>query len=198
MAKADFNIVLHRKSVFKKALIFCGLLSLSLAGSFFYRPWIYRNQYYSTLKNKRSIPSPWMQNNPNSFAIYLAYLSVLLASSILFLRFFMFLTLHGRGMRFSWWCLLSVCTTYSSIRQRKMNNTKVNWILLVLFCVLTVVFCILLLMIPASDDKIIMLGRIGYWLGLIACAVNVVVQVFEIRRKKRDNKQKASLESVRG
>ena len=159
MVKTDFNIVLHRKSVFKKALI------------------------------KRSIPSPWMQNNPNSFAIYLAYLSVLLASSILFLRFFMFLTLHGRGMRFSWWCLLSVCTTYSSIRQRKMNNTKVNWILLVLFFVLTVVFCILLLMVPASDDKIIMLGRIGYWLGLIACAINVVVQVFEIRRKRRTDKQ---------
>ena len=70
-----------------------------------------------------------------------------------------------------------------------MNNTKVNWILLVLFCVLTVVFCILLLMIPASDDKIIMLGRIGYWLGLIACAINVVVQVFEIRRKRRADKQ---------
>ena len=70
-----------------------------------------------------------------------------------------------------------------------MNNTKVNWILLVLFFVLTVVFCILLLMIPASDDKIIMLGRIGYWLGLIACAINVVVQVFEIRRKRRAYKQ---------
>jgi len=70
-----------------------------------------------------------------------------------------------------------------------MNNTKVNWILLVLFCVLTAVFCILLLMIPASDDKIIMLGRIGYWLGLIACAINVVVQVFEIRRKRRADKQ---------
>ena len=70
-----------------------------------------------------------------------------------------------------------------------MNNTKVNWILLVLFCVLTVVFCILLLMIPASDDKIIMLGRIGYWMGLIACAINVVVQVFEIRRKRRADKQ---------
>ena len=70
-----------------------------------------------------------------------------------------------------------------------MNNTKVNWILLVLFFVLTVVFCILLLMIPASDDKIIMLGRIGYWLGLIACAINVVVQVFEIRRKRRADKQ---------
>ena len=70
-----------------------------------------------------------------------------------------------------------------------MNNTKVNWILLVLFCVLTVVFCILLLMIPASDDKIIMLGRIGYWLGLIACAINVVVQVFEIHRKRRADNQ---------
>ena len=83
-------------------------------------------------------------------------------------------------------------------KEKLMDNTKVNWILLVLFCVLTVVFCILLVMVPASDDKIIMLERIGYWLGLIACAVNVVVQVFEIRRKKRDNKQKASLESVRG
>lgn len=70
-----------------------------------------------------------------------------------------------------------------------MNNTKVNWILLVLFFVLTVVFCILLLMVPASDDKIIMLGRIGYWLGLIACAINVVVQVFEIRRKRRADNQ---------
>ena len=70
-----------------------------------------------------------------------------------------------------------------------MNNTKVNWILLVLFFVLTGVFCILLLMIPASDDKIIMLGRIGYWMGLIACAINVVVQVFEIRRKRRADKQ---------
>ena len=46
MVKTDFNIALNRKSVFKKALIFCGLLSLSLAGSFFYRPWIYRNQYF--------------------------------------------------------------------------------------------------------------------------------------------------------
>ena len=70
-----------------------------------------------------------------------------------------------------------------------MNNTKVNWILLVLFFVLTVVFCILLLMVPASDDIIIMLGRIGYWLGLIACAINVVVQVFEIRRKRRADNQ---------
>ena len=58
-----------------------------------------------------------------------------------------------------------------------------------MFFVLTVVFCILLLMVPASDDKIIMLGRIGYWLGLIACAINVVVQVFEIRRKRRADNQ---------
>jgi len=69
-----------------------------------------------------------------------------------------------------------------------MNNTKVNWILLVLFCVLTLVFCIALIMIPANDDKINMLGRIGMWLGIIANVMNAVIQVFEIRRKNRENK----------
>lgn len=69
-----------------------------------------------------------------------------------------------------------------------MNNTKVNWILLTLFCVLTVVFCIALSMIPANGDKINMLGRIGMWLGIIANVVSAVTQAFEIRRKNREDK----------
>ena len=67
-----------------------------------------------------------------------------------------------------------------------MNNTKVNWILLVLFCVLTVVFCIGLIMTPANGDKMNTLGRIGLWLGVIANVMNAVIQVFEIRRKKKE------------
>ena len=63
---------------------------------------------------------------------------------------------------------------------------KVNWILLVLFCVLTVLFCIALVMVPANGDKVNTVGRIGYWLGLIASAMQTVVQVLEIRRKKRE------------
>ena len=70
-----------------------------------------------------------------------------------------------------------------------MNNTKVNWILLVLFCVLTVVFCIALIMTPANGDKMNTLGRIGLWLGVIAYVISAVTQVFEIRRKRRENKQ---------
>ena len=50
-----------------------------------------------------------------------------------------------------------------------MNSTKFNWILLILFCVLTVIFCI----------------------GLIVTAnvMSAAVQVSEIRRKNRENKQ---------
>lgn len=43
--KTDFNITQYQKVVFKKSIVFCGLLSLSLAGSYFYRPWIYGNHY---------------------------------------------------------------------------------------------------------------------------------------------------------
>ena len=42
-----------------------------------------------------------------------------------------------------------------------MNSTKINWILLVLFCVLTVIFCIGLIISPANGDRINMLERIG-------------------------------------
>lgn len=71
----------------------------------------------------------------------------------------------------------------------KLNSTKFNWILLVLFCVLTVVFSIGLMVTPANGDSINTLGRIGLWLGVIANAMSAVVQVSEIRRKNRENKQ---------
>ena len=70
-----------------------------------------------------------------------------------------------------------------------MNSTKFNWILLVLFCVLTVIFCIGLIVTPANGDRINMLGRIGLWLGAIANVMSAAVQVSEIRRKNRENKQ---------
>lgn len=68
-----------------------------------------------------------------------------------------------------------------------MNSTKVNWVLLVLFCVLAVVFCILLILTPANGDKINTIGRIGLWLGIIANVANAITQAFEIRRKRREN-----------
>jgi uncharacterized membrane protein len=70
-----------------------------------------------------------------------------------------------------------------------MSSTKINWILLVLFCVLTAIFCICLIMTPANGDPMNTLGRVGLWLGVIADVVNAVVQVLEIRRKKREYKQ---------
>lgn len=70
-----------------------------------------------------------------------------------------------------------------------MNSTKFNWILLVLFCVLTVIFCIGLIISPANGDNIDLLERIALWLGVIANAMNAILQVFEIRRKNRGNKQ---------
>ena len=70
-----------------------------------------------------------------------------------------------------------------------MNSSKFNWILLILFCVLTVIFCIGLIITPANGDRIDMLGRIGLWLGVIANAMSAVLQVSEIRRKNRENKQ---------
>ena len=70
-----------------------------------------------------------------------------------------------------------------------MNSTKFNWILLILFCVLTVIFCIGLIVTPANGDRINMLGRIGLWLGVITNAMSAVLQVSEIRRKNRENKQ---------
>jgi succinate-acetate transporter protein len=73
-----------------------------------------------------------------------------------------------------------------------MSSTKFNWILLVLFCVLTVIFCIGLIISPANGDRINMLGRIGLWLGVIANAMNAILQVFEIRSKNRGNNQQAS------
>ena len=73
-----------------------------------------------------------------------------------------------------------------------MNSTKINWILLVLFCVLTVIFCICLIMTPANGDLMNTVGRVGLWLGVIADVVNAVVQVFVIRRKNREKKQSAS------
>ena len=70
-----------------------------------------------------------------------------------------------------------------------MSSTKFNWILLILFCVLTVIFCIGLIVTPANGDRINMLGRIGLWLGAIANVMSAAVQVSEIRRKNRENKQ---------
>lgn len=70
-----------------------------------------------------------------------------------------------------------------------MNSTKFNWILLILFCVLTVIFCIGLIVTPANGDRIDMLGRIGLWLGVIANAMSAAVQASEIRRKNREIKQ---------
>ena len=70
-----------------------------------------------------------------------------------------------------------------------MSSTKFNWILLVLFCVLTVIFSIGLFVTPANGDRINMLGRIGLWSGAIANVMSAAVQVFEIRRKNRENKQ---------
>ena len=70
-----------------------------------------------------------------------------------------------------------------------MNSTKFNWILLILFCLLTVIFCIGLIVTPANGDRINMLGRIGLWLGAIANVMSAAVQVSEIRRKNRENKQ---------
>ena len=70
-----------------------------------------------------------------------------------------------------------------------MNGTKINWILLVLFCVLTVIFCICLIMTPANGDPMNTLGRVGLWLGVIANFMSAVVQGFEIRRKKREKQQ---------
>ena len=70
-----------------------------------------------------------------------------------------------------------------------MSSTKFNWILLVLFCVLTAIFRIGLIMTPANGDRINMLGRIGLWLGAIANVMSAAVQVSEIRRKNRENKQ---------
>lgn len=70
-----------------------------------------------------------------------------------------------------------------------MRYTKINWVLLVLFCVLTVLFCIVLIMVPANGDKMNTVARVGYWLGVIACVMQAAVQVFEIRRKNRENKQ---------
>ena len=70
-----------------------------------------------------------------------------------------------------------------------MNSTKFNWILLILFCVLNVIFCIGLIVTPANGDRINMLGRIGLWLGAIANVMSAAVQVSEIRRKNRENKQ---------
>ena len=70
-----------------------------------------------------------------------------------------------------------------------MNSTKINWILLVLFCIVTAIFCIVLVMTPANGDKINMLGRIGLWSGIIASVMGAAVQVSEICRKNRENKQ---------
>ena len=56
-----------------------------------------------------------------------------------------------------------------------MNSTKINWILLVLFCVLTVIFYICLIMTPANGDLMNTVGRVGLWLGVIADVVNAVV-----------------------
>ena len=70
-----------------------------------------------------------------------------------------------------------------------MNSTEFNWILLILFCVLTVIFCIGLIITPANGDRIDMLGRIGLWLGVIANAMSAAIQASEIRRKNREIKQ---------
>ena len=68
----------------------------------------------------------------------------------------------------------------------EMNNTKINWILLILFCLLTVLFSILLVKVPSTGDKMNTLARVGYWLGVIVSVTQIVFQFFEIRRKKRD------------
>ena len=73
-----------------------------------------------------------------------------------------------------------------------MNSTKFNWILLVLFCVLTVIFSIGLMVTPANGDSIDLLERIALWSGVIANAMNAILQVIEIRRKNRGNNQNAS------
>lgn len=70
-----------------------------------------------------------------------------------------------------------------------MNSTEFNWILLILFCVLTVIFCIGLVVTPANGDRIDMLGRIGLGLGVIANAMSAAVKASEIRRKNREIKQ---------
>ena len=67
-----------------------------------------------------------------------------------------------------------------------MNNTKINWILLILFCLLTVLFSILLVKVPSTGDKMNTLARVGYWLGVIVSVTQIIFQFFEIRRKKRD------------
>ena len=67
----------------------------------------------------------------------------------------------------------------------EMNNTKINWILLILFCLLTVLFSILLVKVPSTGDKMNTLARVGYWLGVIVSVTQIVFQFFEIRRKKR-------------
>ena len=72
---------------------------------------------------------------------------------------------------------------------KPMNNTKANWILLVLFCVLTVLFSIALIMTPANGDQMNTLARVAYWLGIVSYVMMVVVEALEIRRKNRDNKQ---------
>ena len=67
----------------------------------------------------------------------------------------------------------------------EMNNIKINWILLILFCLLTVLFSILLVKVPSTGDKMNTLARVGYWLGLIVSVTQIIFQFFEIRRKKR-------------
>ena len=63
-----------------------------------------------------------------------------------------------------------------------MNSTKFNWILLILFCVLTVVFCIGLIVTPADVEGTDMLGRIGLWGGAIANAMSAAVQVSDAQQ----------------
>ena len=70
-----------------------------------------------------------------------------------------------------------------------MNSTQFNWILLIVFCVLTVIFCIGLIVTPANGDRIDMLGRIGRWVGVITNAMSAAIQASEIRRKNREIKQ---------
>ena len=67
----------------------------------------------------------------------------------------------------------------------EMNNIKINWILLILFCLLTVLFSILLVKVPSTGDKMNTLARVGYWLGVIISVTQIIFQFFEIRRKKR-------------
>lgn len=64
-----------------------------------------------------------------------------------------------------------------------MNSTKINWILLVLFCVLTVIFCICLIMTPANGDLMNTVGRVGLWLG-VGLIVAVVMGVFYVLGSK--------------